>query len=656
MRALVILRGPQSSGKSRLISDLGLGDYTLSLDSIRNLVRGPVMSEYGFVNDQSSSYPALDLLKGFLDSRMKDGEFLVVESIHEKVSDLHVYQELAQKHRYKLVCVDFFPLVSAEKCKQRNMLRNMLERADSEAIDRTLKVAEGFSYPSDIELLSPKEFHEWFDSPRIYDLTGFSSVLHIGDIQGCFDPLAEVFKNGIDENTFYVFTGDYLDRGLQNAKVMAFMLSIYERSNVVCLWGNHENHLHKYARSLHTDNAVFEGQTRPELELAGITREQIDHFCDALVDIFLYRHGQHHVQVTHGGLHRAVSNPLLLPSRQARSGTGRYKTPVDILFDKNESGDWYQVHGRRNIGALPTRASERSYNLEGAVEFGGSLRMVLLNDGGFSPVSVVNPTYRAARDREHRDHDTVPSWIQLETQPCTTLTARQLCELDAHQDITKKEYAGVRSFSYSPSNTETEGLGAPCVARGLFVDAGSLEVIARGYDKFYQWGEPKIESADPCTLRQEILFPVSSYIQENGFFGLVGVTPEGELFYSSKSTPNSRHARILKERVEGALSEGGRVVLARWLRDYEACLAFEVIEPLADPHIIEYDQPRLVLLDVIRRSLAFEKMPHQEAKNFAKLYGFESKTFHGLHRSWDALEAFVKQVRAGGNYDPKRSN
>lgn len=53
------------------------------------------------------------------------------------------------------------------------------------------------------------------------DVSHYKAVHHIGDIQGSYNPLVAYFETyPLNDNELYIFVGDYLDRGPQNAAVM----------------------------------------------------------------------------------------------------------------------------------------------------------------------------------------------------------------------------------------------------------------------------------------------------------------------------------------------------------------------------------------------------------------------------------------------------
>ena len=89
-------------------------------------------------------------------------------------------------------------------------------------------------------------------------------------------PLQKYFSGngGIKDDEMYIFTGDYIDRGMENAQVVAFLLSIMDRKNVLLLEGNHEKGLWQWAKDEAGQDDTgklsleFELTTKPALEEA----------------------------------------------------------------------------------------------------------------------------------------------------------------------------------------------------------------------------------------------------------------------------------------------------------------------------------------------------------------------------------------------------
>ena len=158
-------------------------------------------------------------------------------------------------------------------------------------------------------------------------------------------------------------------------------------------------------------------------------------------------------------------------------------------------------------------------------------------------------------------------------------------------------------------------------ARGLFIDSETNMVVARGYDKFFNLGER------PETQVEYILdnfqYPVEIWHKYNGFLGITGYDERsGKLLIGSKSRLEGDFAAMFREIITEQLGAGTLERLRRALRDLGASAIFEVIDPVRDPHIIEYDRPHVVLLDVVRRHAPTggahpDRLNHAELKQFA---------------------------------------
>jgi hypothetical protein len=161
-------------------------------------------------------------------------------------------------------------------------------------------------------------------------------------------------------------------------------------------------------------------------------------------------------------------------------------------------------------------------------------------------------------------------------------------------------------------------------ARGLFFDTNTSEVVARGYEKFFNIGER--EETELSALEKTLAFPVVGYLKENGFLGNLGYdASKDELVVASKSTTGGDFARWFKEIFESLVDEPRRDEIKRYLRDAEASFVFEVIDPVRDPHMIEYAKPKLTLLDVFHRSEDGRKLDYSDLKKAASCFGLEAK-------------------------------
>ncbi len=79
-------------------------------------------------------------------------------------------------------------------------------------------------------------------------------------------------------------------------------------------------------------------------------------------------------------------------------------------------------------------------------------------------------------------------------------------------------------------------------------------------------------------------------------------------------------------------------------------MAFEVIDPIRVPHILEYEQPSVVLLDVIHRSLPFAKISYKELQKVGKRFGLRVKQKGPSFKSWASLWGWMERVRDDLDY------
>lgn len=121
-------------------------------------------------------------------------------------------------------------------------------------------------------------------------------------------------------------------------------------------------------------------------------------------------------------------------------------------------------------------------------------------------------------------------------------------------------------------------------------------------------------------------FPVAAYVKENGYLGNVGFDAETQsLFIASKATPDGDFADWFREIFESTVAPAQQERIRRWLRDNEASMVFEVIDPVRDPHMIDYDRAKLVLLDIFHRSATPEKLDYDHLQAVGESFGLEVK-------------------------------
>ena len=223
MRILLLLRGSAGCGKSTWIEQNGLKPYTLSADDIRLLCQSPIMQVDGTEGiSQANDNMTWKTLFNLLEVRMQKGEFTVIDATNSKTSEMNRYKEMCNTYRYRIFCVDFTD-IPIEEVKRRNANREVLKRVPEEAIDKMYSRFATQKIPSGIKVIKPDELDTiWM---KMFDLSEYKKIHHIGDIHGCNTALQKYLSDngGLKDDEMYIFTGDYIDRGLENADVVNFL-------------------------------------------------------------------------------------------------------------------------------------------------------------------------------------------------------------------------------------------------------------------------------------------------------------------------------------------------------------------------------------------------------------------------------------------------
>lgn len=624
MRVLYILRGCPGSGKSTWVKKNQLEPYTLSPDDIRLEYQSPVFDIHGSLSiSQRNDRLVWQRLRECLEQRMERGEFTIVDATHYSHDLLNQYRALIEKYRYRAYIVDFTG-VPIETILKQNRKREGYKFVPEDRIYYICDViASRQKISNRYKVMAPEEAVDMLHAPLAIDWNGrYERIAVFGDIHGCFEPLQEYFSRfPYDEHTLYVFTGDYIDRGIQNKEVLQFFIDNLDKKNFLFLEGNHERRLRLYSDAAMPMVSVFRNRELPfppeffhtMNEIRDISRKDIRRFCSRLSQMAYARFGSKTYCITHGGI--PVAPSIFMASSQMIKGVGQYEEldAVYAAWKQNTPDDHVLIHGHRNLYELAPRVDDRIYNLCSPIELGGALRV--LHIGPDDHIEVMEFPNRIYRLPEKPSAPFVPKsdeeWLRL---------------LDSSKLIMKKDLSdGVSSYNFTRDAFKSRQWNMlTCKARGLFVKDG--RVICRSYDKFFNVGE--LPETEIQNLHKRFAFPVSVFRKYNGFLGLLAADPDSDgLMYCSKSSTDSPHVDFLKK-VVGHLGLDTEA-MAAYCRDHEATLVCECIDPVNDSHIVPYDEEHLVLLDIIRNSFVTEKLPYSEVKAVAGKLGMECKQLEG---------------------------
>ena len=613
MNKLVILSGPSSAGKTKFIEEHGLSKYTLSVENIRLMLDAPQMTEDGYETSQRDSKLVFEQLYTMLEQRMKKGAFTVIDHYHTSEKEFARYKMFCKTYRYKMIIVPF-----------RTDLQTLLERNSRRGLSK-IKEEIIIKQKSQFDMLDvsfgtivePENFSNYI---KYYpaDLSEYKAIHHIGDIHGCFTVLSNILPLKDDE--FYIFLGDYFDRGIENSQVAKWVLETYTKPNVVFLRGNHELHLDDYISGNEIKSSEFE-KTLADFASAKIKKKHLAAFANALQNVFLYSFEGKTVFCSHGGTAFYPENINFINPMQFVRGVGNYSTEIDEMFTAPENT--YQVHGHRNIMRLPIFAGKQSFNLTDEIEFGGYLRVLTLTKKGFSSMKYKNPVF------SQRDVNADKNMFEV---------------LSNDKDINVKTFGDISSINFNRRAFYDKNWNErTMMARGLFVNNKNYNVVCRGYEKFFNVDE--MESTSMEALKN-LEYPLTAYVKENGYLGLLGVDDSTESFvFASKSSTESDFAKKFEEIIKDLIPSDTLEKLRFELLLRKTCLVFEVIDPDFDPHIIEYPERKVVLLDIIDREYNFKKQSYGQLASFAKRYGFEFKKKAKVIHSYDSLVSFIDSTK-----------
>lgn len=630
MRTLLLLRGAMGSGKSTWVKENHLENYTLSADDFRLKITNPVLNEAGeFRISQKFDTLAWNMLMQCLEERMKQGHFTVIDATHNNRELVRKYEELAAKYRYQIYIKQFD--VPLEVCLERNNKRDEFKRVPEESIRRAHMLISETSFPKKfIPIQELSQIENYFLAKP--QENGYKEVKIIGDIQGCYTVLMEALGT-LKEDTLYVFLGDLLDRGIENRQVMDWFLENSKRKNVILIEGNHEAHwfnfandaevkpsksflkrtlpellqpitdeFHRELTEVNLDNETVYEEDSPEYitwkEINDRKKRRIAEYKQNLRNLhrlfrvcyFFEFNGQKYL-CTHAGL-TSVPKLTYISAREMIHGVGGYETPVGEIYEQNyltgKCQDTIQFHGHRNVVS-----SQYSYCLEDSVEFGGNLVVATVDDKGITidryKNNVFTPKSMFGNEVDYERKDAVYKFDDKEVESLVNSRGVNVKVLEDN----------ILSINFKESIFRKQNWTDISIkARGLFIDRNTGEVVARSYNKFFNFGELQ-GVTDSRALKENLVYPLRAYRKENGFLGMVTVRND-EFWFASKSTNVGQFRDWLKELFDKEENVVFKQKLFDLLKRENATAVFEVIHN-HDHHMVDYqDKEHLYLLDIVK--------------------------------------------------------
>lgn len=638
MRVLLLLRGSAGCGKSTWIEQNGLKPYALSADEIRMMCSSPALGADGkeYINPANDTF-VWNTLFDILERRMRNGDFTVIDATNSKTSEMNKYKNLCEKYKYRIYCVDFTG-IPIEETKRRNRLRPEIKQVPDEVIDKMYARFETQKIPSGITAISPDELDKIM--LRTIDLSEYKAIHHIGDVHGCYTALKEYLGNDgeLKDDEFYIFLGDYIDRGLENVEVLKFLSSVYNKPNVMLLEGNHERWLQAYGNDKVAASKEFELVTKSQLDQADLDKKEIRKLYRRMGQCAYYTYNGKTVFVSHGGVSKIPERLTLLSTNILIRGAGNYKDSdeCDEHFATCTPDNVYQIHGHRNVRNSPVKVNEKVFNLEGGVEIGGHLRCVKLTADGFETIETKNTVFKDPTEfiRNHNKDEEISTVGDL------------VMNLRKSKYVNEKQFGNISSFNFTRDAFYDKAWNNITTrARGLFINIPKQKIVARAYNKFFNINERAETKLD--VLQHTLQFPVRAYVKENGFLGLVSYNEENDsLFFTSKSDPEGDFSGYLKDMFYKTFDENAIEHIKMYTRSNNVTLVFEVVDMENDPHIIEYPESKLFLLDIVKNTLDFQKADYHEMSALAAYLGVSCKEFAMQLETWDEFYNWYERANA----------
>lgn len=474
----------------------------------------------------------------------------------------------------------------------------------------------------------------WF---KPIDLSGFRKIIIIGDIHGCNTVLQEYLKDGLEDDCYFIFVGDYIDRGIENADVIKYLLSIKDKRNVLLLTGNHEiNSLMRYAHDEKAFSKEFELVTKPQL--AEFNKKDLRQLCRKFVQCAWFYFHEKEIFVCHGGIATMPENITYLATDQMIKGVGNYEDYEQVAdtWMRTTKDNMYQIFGHRNTKASPVQMRDRVYNLEGRVEFGGCLRVVELDNEGFHCVEVKNKVFRPKEE------------FECTKEINSTDVAKLVIDMRNSKYIQEKQFGNISSFNFTKTAFQRRiWNGLTTHARGLFIDTSKMKIIARSYNKF-DFVDSQL-CPDLPELKNTLQFPLTTYVKENGFLGLLSYDEYTDGFrFCSKSMIGGEFADWFKNIFNKSITDDNKKAILDYLKENNVTFIFEVIDVEHDPHIIEYKESKVVLLDVVKNQLEFDTLPYSDLWDISHSFGLECKKKVLVLNTWEEFCAWYDYVQKPG--------
>lgn len=617
MRTLLLFRGAPGCGKTRYTKQHELKPFTVSREMALYHFGGPRLTPSGKwslpdVPEESVHKLMLDLVE----TRMKYGEFIVVDDCNVHIKSIESYNDLAKAHGYEVYLIDMTD-VSMNDClyniKQGYSYidgiqyvtgtQHIYETAVRDAYDVFSKYED---IPSNIHVLSSDTdvkdllLHIWFKH-----LDGYRTIHHIGDLSGHFDALEQylirttydtvlsVFPEPLsltNDDDYYIFMGNYIGDGPDNDKIVRLLSELSKQPNVAIIESEDIQWLRSYA--------LTEDDTHQDI-MQSLTcdKETILKLCNAAVPALCYKYDGKQVIVTHGGISNFSMNFGFIPANQCVYGVGNNTFDMSLSFCKQKPSYIYQIHAHRSEQGWPelidATQSSNYYNLyssPGDTEF---LQLVE-EDKSF-----------------HRKLKPVDD-VQSES-PSTQLSLKAIeDQLDISQYLPVYYCVGFRKCShlfYTYTGVDHASMRRFCI------DPDTHQLVGRGYDVPADLTEDNISDV-------QFVFPLEVWNDYDGDNCVVGYNSSiDDLVIFEEQTPLDYEyddGNTKRQKLENLLSMRNRKeILKEYLKEHNCSAVFNLRYLEHPQNLISTTYTNLTLVALVSNSSISQELDIKEVEQLA---------------------------------------
>lgn len=607
-RNLYLLRGVPASGKSWFIDNLGYDGLVVSPDAIRALVQQPV---YG---DTKKSANVLNydmrleghvwtLTEELVKGRMKEGYTTFVDATHlfkRGMKPVNRWKKIADEYGYRTTVLTINEHLSLEELKANNNKRTGVNKLPDQVIesyyqrlhDPEMQVANSVNkvsintYAVPMETIKKRLF-SWRETDLVEQ---FTNIIAVGDVHGSYSALMKIMEKD-NEDTLFVFTGDWFERGTQDAQVFEWLYNHVKDSNKVFIEGNHDTYLYKMLKDEQgkRSKALFEtfGSTGINV-IDGLNR-----ITSRFQPLLKFSVKDAHYVVTHSGT--TGGDETLQPLTTFTRGKGGYEMPLNhetMVNDGLNPENTFVIHGHRNeFLEEPLNGFETGYfNLEQQVEAGGKLGAIEIDveTGEVTDISVENPEYDAGNKK--RVEESLPYAFLFGLRNTKRIKAREMSN-------------GMTAYNFTRDTFQKKDWDkATTTARGLFLDEHNA-IAGRGFKKFFNVGENDFTQVEDVI---ENLQSDNTYIQPkyNGFLLIAFYDKKNETTILTTKSGTLENDYVKMARI--LLSDGQKEYIDTYLKvNQDRSMLFEVVDNSRDPHIQKANNG-VYLLDIINNTLEGE--------------------------------------------------